>query len=57
MGCTTSKLASEIIQIKQEIVEQTIEQNTLQIEITFLTNELKTLRLQFNEFKDQFQEL
>jgi len=57
MGCTTSKLASEIIQIKQEIVEQTIEQNTLQIEITFLANELKILRTQFTEFKDQFKEL
>jgi hypothetical protein len=57
MGCSNSKLASEIIQIKQEIVEQTIEQNTLQIEITFLANELKILRTQFNEFKDQFQEL
>jgi hypothetical protein len=57
MGCSNSKLASEIIQIKEEIVEQTIEQNTLQIEITFLANELKILRTQFNEFKDQFQEL
>ena len=57
MGCTNSKLASEIVELKQQIDEQAIEQNTLQSEITYLIHELKTLRTQFNEFKDQFQEL
>ena len=57
MGCSTSKLSSEILQLKQQLDEQTLEQNTLQIELTYLMHELKTLQSQFNEFKDQFQEL
>ena len=57
MGCSNSKLASEIVQIKQQLYEQTLEQNTLQVEVTYLIHELKTLHTQFNEFKDQFQEL
>ena len=31
MGCTNSKLESEIIQIKKQIDEQCIEQHTLQV--------------------------
>jgi hypothetical protein len=60
MGCTTSKIESEIVQIKDELSQQAIEQNTLQVEFMYLMNELKTMKQQMvelAEFKEQFQEL
>lgn len=57
MGCTNSKLESEIIQIKKQIDEQCIEQNTLQVEFVYLMNEMKEINqklteLQLNQFQD-----
>jgi len=60
MGCTNSKLKSEIVQIKKEAAQQAIEQNTLQVEFIFLMGELKIIRQQLAElelFKNQFQDL
>jgi len=57
MGCTNSKLDSEIVQIKKRLDEQAIEQNTLQVEFIYILNELKTIQTQFTEFKDKFCEL
>jgi hypothetical protein len=60
MGCTNSKLESDIVEIKKELSQQAIEQNTLQVEILYLMNELKTIKHQLTDlevFKEQFQEL
>jgi len=60
MGCINSKLESEIVQIKKEMSQQAIEQNTLQVEFLYLMNELKVINKQMAEFqlfKEQFQEL
>jgi septal ring factor EnvC (AmiA/AmiB activator) len=60
MGCTNSKLESDIVEIKKELSQQAIEQNTLQVEILYLMNELKTINHQLTDlevFKEQFQEL
>ncbi len=60
MGCTNSKLETEIVQIKKEACQQAIEQNTLQVEFIYLMGELKIIKQQLEElqvFKEQFQDL
>jgi len=44
MGCSNSKYDVEIEQIKKELSQQAQEQNTLQIEFTYLMNELKSIQ-------------
>ena len=56
----SSKLESEIVQLKKESAQQAIEQNTLQVEFLYLMNELKIINKQmaeFQVFKEQFQDL
>ena len=60
MGCMSSKLESEIVQLKKESAQQAIEQNTLQVEFLYLMNEMKVINKQlaeFQVFKEQFQDL
>ena len=60
MGCTNSKLESEMVKVKTELAQQAIEQNTLQVEFIFLMGELKIVKQQLEEFqvfKEQFQDL
>ena len=60
MGCISSKLESDMVQIKKEVAQQAIEQNTLQVEFLYLMNEMKVINKQLTEFqvfKEQFQDL
>jgi len=60
MGCTSSKLESDMVQLKTEMSQQAIEQNTLQVEFIYLMGELKIIKQQLEEFKvfkEQFQDL
>jgi hypothetical protein len=60
MGCTNSKLESEMMKIKTELSQQAIEQNTIQVEFAYLMDEMKIVKQQLAElqvFKEQFQEL
>ena len=50
MGCTNSKLESEIIEIKKELQQQAQEQKTLQVEFLYLMNELKELQKNIGDF-------
>jgi hypothetical protein len=44
MGCTNSKLNSEILTIKTQLQQQMQEQYTLQTEFLYLLNELKEIK-------------
>ena len=49
MGCTNSKLESEIVEIKKELHQQAQEQKTLQVEFLYLMNELKEIQKNISE--------
>jgi hypothetical protein len=49
MGCTNSKLESELVQIKKELQQQAQEQKTLQVEFLYLMNELKEIQKNISE--------
>jgi septation ring formation regulator EzrA len=53
MGCTNSKIESEIVQIKKEMSVQAIEQNTLQVEFLYLMNELKDIQQKLKKYEEE----
>ena len=44
MGCTNSKLESDVVTIKKQLQQQMQEQYTLQTEFLYLMNELKDIK-------------
>ena len=52
MGCTNSKLNSDILIIKTQLQQQMQEQYTLQTEFLYLLNELKEIKQKLKQYEE-----